>query len=119
MQKLLPPLAILLLWAPANAEDLPSTHAERMKAGTALFQDTIRPALMTHCVKCHGDEKVRSGLDLSSRDLLLEGGESEDAIDLENPANSYLLKLIRHEEEEKMPPKKDKLSEALIADFER
>lgn len=119
MPKLVPLLAALLLTLPAAAEDLPSNHTERMKVGTALFQKTIRPALIENCLKCHGDEKVRSGLDLSSRELLLEGGETDDAINLEDPAKSYLLKLIRHEEEPEMPPKKAKLPDALIADFQK
>jgi len=91
-----------------------------MKSGMALFQQTIRPALIDHCLKCHGDEKVRSGLDLSTRELLLEGGDSDDAINLENPAESYLLTLIKHEEDDlEMPSKKAKLPDALIADFEQ
>lgn len=114
MQKLLPHLAIFLLTLPLSAD-----HVSRMKAGTAIFQKTIRPALIENCLKCHGDEKVRSGLDLSSRDLLLEGGDTDDAINLAKPAESYLLKLLRHEEEPEMPPKKAKLSDALIADFEK
>lgn len=103
-----------------SAEQVPSDHAGKMKAGLALFKAKIRPALVEHCLKCHGDEKVRSGLDLSTRDLLLEGGDSEDAINLEKPGKSYLLTLIKHEEEDlEMPPKKDKLPAGLIADFER
>lgn len=91
-----------------------------MKAGLVLFKEQIRPALVDHCLKCHGDEKVRSGLDVSTRELLLEGGDSDDAINLEKPGESYLLTLIKHEEEDlEMPPKKDKLSDELIADFER
>ena len=113
-------LALFLLIFPLRADQLPSGHAERMKAGTALFQKTIRHALIDNCLKCHGDEKVRSGLDLSTRELLLEGGDSDDAINLENPAESYLLTLIKHEEADlEMPPKKDKLPDSLIADFEK
>ena len=119
MAKLVPLLTTLLLTLPSAAEDLPSNHTGRMKVGTALFQKTIRPALIENCLKCHGDEKVRSGLDLSSRELLLEGGETDDAINLEDPAKSYLLKLIRHEEEPEMPSKKAKLPDALIADFQK
>ncbi|MFT6178072.1 MAG: hypothetical protein ACJAQT_000359 [Akkermansiaceae bacterium] len=119
MPKLVPLLAALLLTFPAPAEDLPTDHAGRMKAGIALFQKTIRPALVENCLKCHGDEKTRSGLDLSSRELLLEGGETDDSINLDDPAKSFLLTLIRHEEEPEMPPKKAKLPDTLIADFQK
>ncbi len=112
---------LLLVFAalPAASQTLPADHAERMKAGTALFQKTIRPALVSSCLKCHGDEKIRAGLDLSSRELLLKGGESGLAIDLASPGDSFLLGLLRHEEEPAMPPKQDKLAADLIADFER
>ncbi|MDF1713130.1 MAG: PSD1 and planctomycete cytochrome C domain-containing protein [Akkermansiaceae bacterium] len=119
MPKLVHGLAFLSLALHSLGDPLPADHAGRMKAGTALFQKTIRPALIEHCLKCHGDEKVRSGLDLSTRDLLLEGGETDDAINLENPEKSYLLTLIRHQEEPEMPPKKDRLPESLIADFKK
>ncbi|MDB4422912.1 hypothetical protein N9294_03035, partial [bacterium] len=112
MPKLVHGLAFLSLALHSLGDPLPADHAGRMKAGTALFQKTIRPALIEHCLKCHGDEKVRSGLDLSTRDLLLEGGETDDAINLENPEKSYLLTLIRHQEEPEMPPKKDRLPES-------
>ncbi|MEJ6581605.1 MAG: PSD1 and planctomycete cytochrome C domain-containing protein [Akkermansiaceae bacterium] len=113
-------LPLLFLIFPLHADPPPAGHAEQMKAGTALFQKTIRPALIDNCLKCHGDEKVRSGLDLSTRELLLEGGDSDDAINLEDPAESYLLTLIKHEEEDReMPPKKAKLPDSLIADFEK
>ena len=99
----------------AQAED----HPEKMKKGLALFQSTIRPALQQNCLKCHGDEKVRADLDFSNRDLLLKGGESGPVIDFENPKESFLMIVIRHDEEPEMPPKKDKLSEELISSFEK
>ena len=116
---LLPFAAFLCCFSHTQAEQTPPDHAERMKAGITLFRESIRPALVSDCVRCHGDEKVRSGLDLSSRKLLLEGGDTGDAIDLADPSNSFLLALIRHEEEPTMPPKKDKLADSLIADFQR
>lgn len=119
MPKLIPIVAISVLVLSAEAQELLPGHAERMKAGLELFQAEIRPALVESCLKCHGDEKVRSGLDISSRELLLEGGESGHTIDLAKPENSFLLALIKHEEEPEMPPKKDKLGDPLIAHFQK
>ncbi len=119
MRPLILHLFVLILFLPAAAETLPTNHTERMKVGTELFQSTIRPTLVESCLKCHGDEKIRSGLDISSRELLLKGGDTGDTIDLTEPGNSFLLALIRHEEEPEMPPKADKLSDSLIADFEK
>ncbi len=119
MPKLFNSLAFILLIVSSHADTIPPNHATRMKAGTDLFQKAIRPALIENCLKCHGDEKIRSGLDISTRELLLEGGETEAAINLERPEKSYLLSLIRHEEEPEMPPKKAKLPDSLIANFQK
>ncbi len=108
---------LLALLSLASASDLPADHAARMKAGTELFRETIRPAMVENCLKCHGDEKVRGGLDLSSRALLMEGGDSGPAIEIAEPDESYLLILMRHEEEPTMPPKKDQLPDELIDAF--
>lgn len=119
MQKLVNSLTFILLIVSSYADSIPPNHAGRMKAGTDLFKKTIRPTLIENCLKCHGDEKVRSGLDISTRELLLEGGETEAAINLEKPEKSYLLSLIRHEEEPEMPPKKAKLPDSIVADFQK
>ena len=116
-------LVFLFLNPVLPAEDrlsqTPPDHAERVKAGTDLFRKTIRTALVERCLKCHGGEKVRSGFDLSSRKLFLDGGDSGEVIDLEDPSSSYLLQLIRHDDEPAMPPASDKLSDQLIADMQR
>ena len=114
--------ALLLCFAPLGAlfaANPSADHAEKMKAGLALFKDTVRPALVESCLKCHGGEKVRADLDLSSRELLLQGGESGSTIDLATPGESYLLLLLRHEEEPYMPPKKPKLDAALVDKIEK
>ncbi len=101
------------------AQQLPPDHAQRMKAGTDLFLATIRPILLDRCIKCHGGEKVRGGLDLSSRQLLLKGGDSGEVINEQDWSDSYLLHLVRHDGEPTMPPSSDKLPNELIAQLER
>jgi cytochrome c553 len=98
---------------------LPADHAARMKAGTELFERSIGPAMKSHCLECHGGEKTRAGLNLATRELLLEGGDSGPVVVPGDPGASLLLTLVRHEEEPTMPPKKAKLPEALLGDFER
>ena len=110
--------SLVLLPILGFAQAIPTDHAQQMKEGTELFRKTIRPALKTHCLKCHGGEKVRSGFDLSSRKRLIQGGDSGVVVDLKNRSDSYLLQLIRHEEEPTMPPAENKLSDSLIAEFE-
>lgn len=105
----------LLICGGVSAQSLPEDHEQRMKLGTEMFRQSIRGILTDHCLKCHGGEKVRGDFDLSSRASLIESGH----VDLKDPESSYLLTLIRHEDEPSMPPSGEKLGEALIADVSR
>lgn len=100
----------------AVAQELPD-HVAQVKQGTALFQKSVRGALVENCLECHGGEKIRSGFDLSTRESLLKGGDSGEVVDLKDPGSSYLLALIRHEDEPTMPPAKDKLDEKVLSDI--
>src|SRR6185503_2780882 len=40
------------------------------------FEKDVRPILKAHCFECHGEgEKLKGGLDLRLRRLMLEGGK--------------------------------------------
>lgn len=69
----------------------------------------------THCVRCHGGEKIKGGLDLTTQESLLRGGESGLAIVDGNSDASLLVKSIRHQTESHMPFKEKKLSDEAIA----
>ncbi len=89
-----------------------------------FFEKKIRPVLVESCYECHsaGSKKVKGGLLLDTSEGLLRGGDSGPAIVPGNPQKSLLIQAIRHESKEEdffMPPKKDKLEEAVIADFEQ
>ena len=55
---------------------------------------------------CHGEDKRKGGLVLTSRALALKGGDEGKAIDLEKPDESLLLELIQENGDPHMPPKK-------------
>ncbi len=71
--------------------------------------------LEAHCVKCHGGEKTKGGLDLVTRAALLRGGESGAAVVPGKPDASLLIRQVRHEEDPHMPHKEPKLPDAAIA----
>ncbi|HXG08324.1 MAG TPA: c-type cytochrome domain-containing protein, partial [Gemmataceae bacterium] len=81
--------------------------------GARFFEAEIRPILQAHCISCHGGEKTRSGLNLTSREGLLKGGERGPAVSLDKPDDSLLLKAVNQHDELKMPPK-GKLAQAQI-----
>jgi Protein of unknown function (DUF1553)/Protein of unknown function (DUF1549)/Planctomycete cytochrome C len=72
--------------------------------GIAFFESKVRPVLQARCVDCHGGGKVKGGLDLTSREGLLKGGDRGPAVSLEEPGESLLVDAINHRDL-KMPPR--------------
>jgi len=89
-------------------------------AAIDFFEKKIRPVLVEHCYSCHSVEskKQKGGLLLDSRVAILKGGDSGPALVAGKPADSLLLKAIRHLDDLKMPPKA-KLADNIGADFEK
>jgi mono/diheme cytochrome c family protein len=90
-------------------------------ASVAFFESRIRPILADYCYECHSVEtgKSKGGLLLDSREAIRAGGDSGPAIVPGDPAKSLLLTAIKHSDPDlEMPPKKAKLSAAIIADIE-
>jgi hypothetical protein len=88
---------------------------------TAFFEKSIRPVLVKECYSCHAAsaEKVRGRFKLDSRENLRKGGESGPAIVPGDPKKSLLIQAIKHDHEELAMPPKKKLSDSVIADFEK
>jgi hypothetical protein len=100
----------------AGAAEKPAAPAH-----LAFFEKSIRPVLVKECYSCHAKtaKKVRGGLTLDTRAGLRKGGDTGPAIVPGEPAKSLLIKALKHQKDKlKMPPKK-KLSDEVIADFEK
>src|SRR5436190_21355614 len=101
-------LSILLLGTHAWSEEL-SPQQEQ------FFEQKVRPVLAEHCWKCHGAARQESELRLDSSAAVNRGGASgEKLLAAGDPKQSYLLKVVRHEVDVKMPPE-TKLSDDQIA----
>lgn len=87
----------------------------------AFFESRIRPVLIEHCQGCHNSTDTAEGdFTLDSRPGLLKGGQSGPAVVPGKPAQSLLLKAVRHEVKGlEMPDGADRLSPEIIADLER
>lgn len=88
---------------------------------TAFFESKIRPVLTKHCYECHSAEsgKSKGGLMLDTRNAIRAGGDSGPAVVPGDAARSLLLTAMKHSDPDlEMPPKKAKLPDAVIADFE-
>ena len=66
---------VVLAFQVAAAPPVSEKHAAEMARGLALFKSDVRAVLKQHCVKCHGGDKTRGGLDLTTRASLLKGGD--------------------------------------------
>jgi hypothetical protein len=104
-------LAILVIATPAFGQE----------TGVEFFEKKIRPVLVQHCYSCHSKEskKQRGGLLLDSRDGLREGGDNGPAIVPGKPADSLLIKAVKHTDKKLKMPKDGKLPAEVIADLER
>ena len=89
--------------------------------GDRFFREKIRPVLEASCFGCHSATaaKVKGGLLLDSREALLRGGDTGPAVVPGNGGESLLIQAIRHTDGLDMPPKKPKLADPVIDDFER
>ena len=83
------------------------------------FREHVKPVIETQCIKCHNPARKRKSAELDQTTMtgMLEGGMSGPAVVHGNPDASWLIMAIRHEEDLEMPPKRDKLSDEVIAAF--
>src|SRR6266705_6359036 len=87
--------------------------ASAFSASSPTFEKDIRPILKAHCFDCHGEgEKLRGGLDLRLRRLILKGGEDGLVLVPGKPDRSPLFKLVDSGE---MPKREKKLTRDEVA----
>ena len=87
----------------------------------AFFEKNIRPVLVAKCQSCHAADTPKGpkgGLALDTRAGLRAGGDNGPAVVPHDVPNSLLLKALKGDGLSQMPPK-GKLSEDVIADFEK
>ncbi len=86
-----------------------------------FFESYIRPALAENCYECHNSiNKAKAGLTLDHKNGLIKGGDSGPVLSIENPKESLLLRVMKHEIRNlRMPKSGPKLSLAIIKHFEQ
>jgi cytochrome c len=98
------------------------TAAQDAASKPAFYTEKVKPILQTNCGKCHLDMNHKGGLAMDTKASFMKGGRDGVVIVPGDPANSVLVKLIRHEgptdDPKPMPPKSPKLSDADIAVIE-
>jgi len=76
------------------------------------FRRDIRPILAVHCYDCHGEQKPKAELRLTTRANALKGGESETPAFVagQSAKSELFLRVTSHDKDEVMPPKGERLS---------
>jgi len=82
--------------------------------GEIDFKQQVRPVLEVYCLKCHGDEKPKGDLSLTTRANALKGGDGGTSLVPGEPDKSslYTLTILPEDHDDIMPPKGEKLSKA-------
>lgn len=85
------------------------------------FAHEIAPLLKKHCAECHAGSQQKGGLSLNSRETLLAGGESGEAILVpgKSGAGELLARITAADKDLRMPPEGDPLTEKEIAIIKR
>jgi len=100
----------------AQAQDKPKFTTEQV----AAFEKDVLPVLKQHCFKCHGDEpKIKGGLNLTTRQAILDGGDTGPAVNAAKPAESLFLRAIHYKDDEHRMPPKQKLPAKELAILEK
>src|SRR4051794_29946148 len=76
------------------------------------YDQPLLPLLKDKCVSCHGPDKSRGGLDVSTYGKLMEGGSSGPVVKPGAAEASRLFLLVAHKEEPAMPPKSEPIPAA-------
>jgi hypothetical protein len=95
--------AIMLQWPVALAGlegSVPPQTAEQQE----FFEKKIRPLFVKNCQSCHNARVKTAGLDLSTPEGFMRGGDSGPLISREQPESSRLLQVVSFEGHLKMPP---------------
>jgi len=86
--------------AQAKVEVVKDSHGD-----AAFFQQQVLPILRDNCLRCH-DENAEGGLQLTSREAALAGGDSGEPAVVPHDLDSSVLiaRVFSSEEGERMPP---------------
>ena len=78
------------------------------------YDDHVRPLLKRRCASCHSGDRTEADLDIANFTMLMQGGGSGEGIDAGSADDSYLFRLVNHDDSPEMPPGGNKIPDAEI-----
>ena len=94
---------VLFSASTAMGEDKPPT-----------YEDHVLPVFREKCCSCHNADRKAGGLDLTSYQQMMAGGNSGEVVVAGDPDDSYLWLVASHEVEPVMPPDADRIPDAML-----
>ena len=88
--------------------------AQEKPAEKITYNDHVKPILLQRCSSCHSADRQDGDLDVTNYTNLMLGGGSGDAIEPGSSADSYLFRLVTHEDSPEMPPSGNKIPDSQI-----
>lgn len=92
-----PVVLLLLLGTLVPAGQATADEPEWSPADLEFFERAVRPVLARRCSSCHSEANAMAGLQLDSRERVLQGGHRGPAAVAGDPDASLLVSAVRHE----------------------
>ncbi len=89
-------------------------RGQEKPAEKITFNDHAKPVLMQRCSSCHNSERKEGDLDVTNFTNLMIGGGSGEVIEVGSADESYLFRLVTHEDSPEMPPGGTKIPDPQI-----
>ena len=93
---------------------LAQTLCAQDKAAKITYDDHAKPVLMQRCSTCHNSERKEGDVDVTNYTNLMLGGGSGEVIEVGSADESYLFRLVTHEDSPEMPPGGTKIPDPQI-----
>ena len=90
-----------------------NSYAQEQTA-KVTFDDDIKPLLARRCSTCHNSDRTEADLNVTNYIALMQGGGSGEVIESFSSDESFLVKLVTHEDSPEMPPSGNKIPDAEI-----
>lgn len=97
-------IAGLVMVASLMAQSLAPVSAIAQEGERTTYDDNVKQILRQRCASCHNPQKKSGDLDVTDYGALMQGGSSGSVIEPGDADSSYLIGLIKHDDEPVMPP---------------
>lgn len=103
-----------------NVDALSADRTDGLSEKLEFFENEIRPVLIESCMECHSsDTEASGGLSLDSKAAILAGGDSGNAINLDDASASRLIRAIEYSDPNLQMPPDEKLSARVVEAFKK